>query len=82
MTIALWVFPASDFADWCDFVGDPQVTTYSEYLTLIASVQADQERQGYTVRRVTLTVAEMRQLLEHYGLPNTPDGRASALAKK
>ena len=74
--IHLLVFPASDFAEWSELVATPQVRSYQEYLTLIAAVQADQERQGIEVRRVSFTVAEMRRRLAEAGLPNTPDSRA------
>lgn len=79
--IRLWIFPASDFAEWCELVASPQVGSYAEYLTLIASVQADQERTGLEVRRVHFTVAEMRRRLAGAGLPNTPDNRARIIAE-
>ena len=79
--INLWIFPESDFPDWCELVTSPQVSTYQEYLTLIAAVQADQERRGIEVRRVSLTVSEMRRRLTESGLPNTPDSRAKIIAE-
>lgn len=77
--IHLWAFPESDFAEWCELVATPQVRSYQEYLTLIAAVQADQERQGIEVRRVEMTVAEMRRRLAEAELPNTPDSRATVI---
>lgn len=78
--IHLWIFPKSDFANWCELVATPQVLSYQEYMALIAAVQADQERQGFEVRRVSMTVAEMRRRLAEAGLPNTPDSRAAIVA--
>jgi hypothetical protein len=77
MTIALWLFPESDFASWCALVGTPEVDHYAGYLTLLAAVQADQERMGNEVVRVHLTVAEMRSGLTARGWENTPDNRAA-----
>lgn len=75
-----WIFPESDFAEWCELVAAPQVGSYAEYMTLIAAVQADQERAGVEVRRVYFTVAEMRRRLAEAGLQNTPDSRATIIA--
>jgi len=80
MNICLWVFPERDFADWCELVGSPQVASYGEYLTLLAAVQADQERQGHRAARIAMTVAAMRAGLAARGLENTPDARATVLA--
>lgn len=82
MRLALWQFPETDFADWCELVGTPQVADYAGYLTLIAAVQADQERQGREVVRAKFTVAEMRATLSAEGLENTPDNRAAITALK
>jgi hypothetical protein len=80
--ICLWVFPESDFAAWCELVGTPQVDDYAGYLTMLAAVQADQERQGRKVVRVPMTVAEMTATLESRGWQNTPDQRAAIIASK
>jgi hypothetical protein len=80
MEICLWLFPEADFADWCELVESPQVANYRGYLTLLAAIQADQERAGYTVIRVAMTVAEMRAGLKEHGLDNTPGARASIVA--
>lgn len=81
-SIALWQFPESDFVSWCEFVGSPQVASFSEYLTLLAAIQADQERQGRTVVRVRFTVDEMMASLAEHGIENTPDNRAAVTAMK
>ena len=78
--LALWRFPESDFAAWCELVGTPDVTDFAGYLTLLAAVQADQERQGREVVRVKLTVAEMRAALAEHDLENTADNRAAITA--
>lgn len=80
MTITLWEFPAADFDAWCELVGAPEVASHADYMALLAAVQADQERQGREVRRVRMTVAEMRAALAERGLPNTPDNRAAITA--
>ena len=80
MNIKLWEFPAADFADWCALVGSPEVTSHADYMTLLAAVQADNERQGHEVLRVKMTVAEMRAALAANGLENTPDNRAAIVA--
>jgi hypothetical protein len=77
MTIALWLFPESDFASWCALVGTPEVDDYIGYLTLLAALQADQERMGNEVVRVHLTVAEIRSELAVRGWESTPDNRAA-----
>lgn len=82
MTINLWIFPEADFADWCELVETPQVGNYAEYLTLIAALQADQEHQGHVVRRVQMTVTEMREALAANNWPNTPDYRAAVIAAR
>lgn len=58
MNIKLWEFPAADFADWNALVGSPEVASHADYMTLLAAVQADNERQGYKVLRVKMTVAK------------------------
>jgi len=78
MEILLWNWPAGDESAWQDLVGG--VMTHAQYQTTLAAVQADQERQGRTVRRVSMTVAAMRAALTKHNLQNTPDGRAAALA--
>jgi hypothetical protein len=60
-------------------VGTPEVDDYTGYLTLLAAVQADQERMGTEVVRVRLTVAEMRSELAAHGWENTPDSRAAVV---
>lgn len=82
MQITLWQFPEADFTDWCELVGAPQVADYREYVTLLASVQADLERLGQTVVRTKFTVAEMRDALSARGLKNTPDNRALITAER
>lgn len=82
MPIKLWIFPEKDFADWCELVGSPQVASYSEYLTLIAAVQADQERQGREVLRVCFTVADMIAGLAESNLENTAHNRAAITAMR
>jgi hypothetical protein len=77
--IALWEFPADDFAAWRDLVGSPQVASHAEYMAMLAAVQADQERQGRAVRRVRMTVAAMRVALAEAGLENTPNHRAAII---
>ncbi len=42
--VVLWEFPEQDFPAWRQLIGETRLTTYAEYLTLLASVQADQER--------------------------------------
>lgn len=78
MEVLLWNWPAADESAWQALVGGAM--THADYQTLLASVQADQERQGQAVRRVTLTVSAMRAALTKHNLQNTPDGRAAALA--
>jgi len=82
LTITLWLFPKADFAAWCELVGDPQVGDFAGYLTLLASVQADQEHSGRTVRRVQMTVAEMRDARVVNAWPNTPGYRAAVVAAR
>jgi hypothetical protein len=80
--VNLWVFPENDFAAWCELVGASLVGSHAGYMTLLAAVQADVERQGLVVRRVMLTVAEMRESLAAHNWPNTPDYRAAVIAAK
>lgn len=80
--INLWVFPESDFAAWCELVGNPQVANYRDYLSMIAAVQADQERQGHAVKRVRFSVAEMQSELSARSMTNTPNNRAVIIAEK
>lgn len=80
MTTALWQFPAADFDAWCELVDSPEVASHADYMALLAAIQADLERQGQTVRRVTMSVAEMRAELAARGLQNTPDNRAAVTA--
>lgn len=80
MRLALWHFSEDDFAAWCELVGTPQVADFAAYLTLLAAVQADQERQGREVVRVKLTVAAMQAALAAHDLENTADNRAAIIA--
>lgn len=80
MRIALWEFPVADFDSWCALVGTPEVASHADYMSLLAAVQADLERQGREVRRVQMTVAQMQAALKDRGLPNTPDNRAAVTA--
>lgn len=82
MKIHLWQFPEADFAAWCELVGSPQVADYAGYLTMLAAIQADQERQGRDVVRAKFTVAEMRTELAARGLENAPDNRALVTAER
>ena len=77
--IALWWFPPEDFAAWCELVGTPEVHTYADYVTLLAAMEVDQERQGRTVVRVRMTVRQMRERLKEHGYENTPDKRAAII---
>ena len=78
--ICLWEFPESDFGAWCELVETPEVDEYGDYITLLAAVQADQERQGRNVVRVRMTVAEMIDALANQRMKNTPDNRAAIVA--
>ena len=49
---------------------------------LVRQCTVDQERQGRSVQRVKISVAEMRRLLDGKGLENTPDNRATIIALK
>lgn len=60
-------------------VATAQVATFTEYLDLVAALQADQERSGRTVRRVQMTVAEMRAALAVHDWPNDPQHRAAVI---
>lgn len=82
MRLALWQFPESDLESWCELVGTPEVNDFAEYITLLAAVQADQERQGREVVRVKFTVAEMRSSLAERGLENIAGNRATITALK
>ena len=73
--IALWEPPPEDHAAWQGLTGEAM--THEEYLTLLAAVQADQERQGRTVRRARFSVARMRQELSDRDWPNDPPHRAA-----
>lgn len=79
MVICVWVFPREDFADWKSHCGGESVS-YEGYMTLLAAVQADQERAGHQVTRVAMSVAEMLAALDSRGWPNTPDRRAAVIA--
>lgn len=81
LRIGLWHFPEPDFPAWRELVATPEVDSYAAYTTMLAAVEADQERQGIAVVRVRRTVAEMRAALAAKNLPNTPDGRAAVVAK-
>ena len=80
--IALWQFPESDFAAWCELVGTPQVASHGEYITMLAAVQADQERQGRNVVRVQMSVAKMIDGLAAHGWENSPKMRAAVVGTK
>lgn len=82
MRICLWEFPAADFADWLVLVGKPECRSHGDYLTLLAAVQADQERQGQEVVRMKMTVAAMREALESAGRENTAANRATVIAMR
>ena len=78
--ICLWEFPAADFPDWLALVGESECQTHADYQTLLAAIQADLERQGHSVIRVRMTVAEMHAGLAAKSWPNTPDNRAAVIA--
>lgn len=79
MTPCLWEFPVADFAAWCELTGETKLASHAEYMALLAAVQADQERQGREVRRVRMTVDEMRDKLADKKWDNTPDNRAAVI---
>ena len=79
--LVLWQFPEADFPSWRELVGTPEVADFAGYMTLLAAVQADQERQGREVVRVKLTVAAMRAALAEHDLENTADNRAAIIAR-
>jgi hypothetical protein len=77
--VRLWEFPEADFAAWRELVVDPSPRSYAAYLSLLAAVEADQERAGRRVVRVQFSVARMREELARRGWPNTPDRRAAVI---
>lgn len=72
--IAFWEWPTEDETAWRKLTGETM--NRREYLDLITAAQADQERQGRTVRRVRFAVAEMECRLVECGFPNDPAHRA------
>lgn len=81
--IKLWVFPASDFAAWCNLVGNTnEVADHAGYMAMLAAIQADQERQGRKVERVGMLVADMIARLCDQNLDNTPDNRSLVIARE
>lgn len=77
--IVLWEFPEPDFQEWQELVGETPLSSYADYLALLASVQADQERMGRQVVRVHFSVQRMRDELAPRGWPNTPEYRAAVV---
>lgn len=85
MTVKLWIFPAQDFAAWCELTGNNPATdiaSHADYMAMIAATQADLERDGKEVARVGMRVASMRAQLDAWGIDNTPDNRASIIANE
>lgn len=80
ITMNIWVFPECDFDAWRNLAGTTEVDDYAGFLTLLAACQADLERQGHSVRRVKMTVAEMRDRLAERNWPNTTIHRAMVIA--
>ncbi len=75
--VTLWEFPEEDFSAWIALVGDPGIHDHEEYLSLLAGIEADQQRAGREVRRARFTVAEMVRRLAEAGWPNDPQHRAA-----
>lgn len=77
--ITLWIFPRDDFAAWRAMPDTPPLKSYDEYLTVLAAIQADKEREGAVVRRVEFPVATMLAELTRHGWPNDCKHRAAVL---
>jgi hypothetical protein len=68
--VYLWEFPDCDFAAYQAMPDVPQLKSYSDYLAVLAAMQADLEQQGTRVIRVRFPVATMLAELEGHGWPN------------
>jgi len=73
--VVLWTWPDADH-DAAVACGICECTP-REWKTTLAITADSLERQGLSVRVVTITVAEMLAALESRGMDNTPDNRAT-----
>ncbi|MCH2125895.1 MAG: hypothetical protein MK165_13970 [Pirellulaceae bacterium] len=84
--VRLWKFPREDFDDWIDLIseseeGAPMISDYDQYISAIDDIAHQAYRMGVEeVQISTITVDEMRQLLDENEIPNTVTGRAEVTA--
>lgn len=77
--LSLWLFPECDFDAWKKLVGETKLTSYADYLELLAGFEATYARRGIEVTRIAMTVEQMVKELAAHGWTNTPDNRAAVI---
>lgn len=73
--LSLLLFPESDFEAWKKLVGETKLTSYTDYLELLAGCEATYADRGIEVIRVAMSVERMLEELAR-GWENIPDDRA------
>jgi hypothetical protein len=81
-TVALWIFPLSDFQAWKDLCGEPDdFETYEAYVTRVSELKASVEAAGTKVTVCDMPVEKMVAGLRERGLENTGANRAALLSE-
>jgi broad specificity phosphatase PhoE len=76
--VTLWDLAETEHPAWiAEGCGD---VTFAEYQQRIHAARQEFERHGHRVVLVSATVREVLDALADCDLPNTPDGRAAAIA--
>ena len=76
--VLLWRFPDDQYTE--AVIDGVCSVTLAEYRRRLAGATAEFQRHGVPVVMVNATVAEVLDALARHDLPNTPNGRAAAVA--
>jgi hypothetical protein len=81
-TVALWIFPSSDFQAWKKLCSEPgDFETYEAYVKRVSELKASVEVAGTKVIVCDMAVDKMVAGLRERGLENTGPNRAALLSE-
>jgi hypothetical protein len=81
-TVALWIFPPTDFRLWKDLCAEPDdFESYDAYVKRVSELKASVEASGTKVIVCDMPVEKMVADLRERGMENTGANRAALLGE-
>jgi len=81
-SVALWIFPPTDFQLWKNVCAEPDdFETYEEYIARVSELRASVEASGTKVIVCDMPVERMVADLRDRGMENTGANRAALLGE-